>query len=493
MDPSTIAQIVTWTLTIAIVSGAIIADTQRNPMGHPKNFTKYRTLNWCLIGFSYALSYMGRYNINVLSGYSQLEQDFGVNDLGIVITVGFWAYAVFVVMNGFIVDRIGAKKGIMIGTSGSGMMNVVMGAYIYGAQKTNFTGTKFVVVLSILYAINNFFQTFSTSSICKAGVNWYHISERGFFSGIFGVVISFGFFLSFQVNGLILDVLPTPFLFYIPAITLFIMFFLDWMVTSAIPEHKFTADELFTLRGDDPQIRDARPPFREVIKPILSQKIFYFLGACEILIGWFRDGILSWYPSYFNSLGDDTNSIPYILAANGVTIGGMFGSLLAGVISDLFCNAQRQPVALFNTCGVFVMQFIFVFVYQNDYAGSVMIGLISIFFSGVHGIITSTCAMDFAGHGATGTASGLLDGIQKIGSGLTGAPMGAIIDKWGYQGWIISMMPASGICAILFTIILKVRSAEHLAMDGKSENKKLLSDDIHEDIDVKKGDVEELV
>lgn len=71
-----------------------------------------------------------------------------------------------------------------------------------------------------MYGVNNFFQTFCTSAICKVGVNWYNIKERGFFSGIFGVIISFGFFLALNVNGEIVNVLPWEWVFFIPAIML---------------------------------------------------------------------------------------------------------------------------------------------------------------------------------------------------------------------------------------------------------------------------------
>ena len=64
VSDQTIANIVSWILCIGLVIGAIILDMSRNPLKHSKTFHNYRTLNWVIVGLSYASLYMGRYNIS---------------------------------------------------------------------------------------------------------------------------------------------------------------------------------------------------------------------------------------------------------------------------------------------------------------------------------------------------------------------------------------------------------------------------------------------
>lgn len=159
-----------WIAVIVLVMGACLLDlTLYSPF--PRQFRNRRFLNWFTVGFTYALSYFGRYNINVLNVKSIHEElEVTNSQFGWVITIGFWIYALFVFINGIVVDRIGARAGVLYGVIGSGVMNLVMGFYVqHYLQK----GTSGIVWLCILFGINNYWQTFSTSAIVKFG-GMYH-------------------------------------------------------------------------------------------------------------------------------------------------------------------------------------------------------------------------------------------------------------------------------------------------------------------------------
>ena len=126
--------------------------------------------------------------------------------------------------------------------------------------------------------------------------------------------------------------------------------------------------------------------------------------------------LFSRYVSYLTDYwGVPSNGAEFAIASAGITLGGMFGSLLAGIVSDTVFFSRRQPVAfmgMFGLTGVLLM----IRFSSTVWMGACAIGLSAFFFSSAHGIVTSTCAMDFAGAEATGTAVGLLDGVQKVGS-----------------------------------------------------------------------------
>lgn len=159
----------------------------------------------------------------------------------------------------------------------------------------------------------------------------------------------------------------------------------------------------------------------------------------------------------------DNLSNIYAIASAGITLGGMFGALTAGIASDLIFHSRRPPVAFIALVGfsVCILLCYFVYIWSDiSWLAALLIGGASFFFSSVHGIITSTCAMDFAGSKATGTAVGLLDGVQKFGSSLTGFVMGVLIDKkpnFHFDHWLLSLLPGSLVGASLVLFIIHKR------------------------------------
>jgi hypothetical protein len=99
--------IVSWiskSVIIGIVIIACILDLLHNrkpPNKYQFKFIVKRFLNWISIGLLYAVSYMGRYNINILNtSYVHFMLGVSISEYGIIITGGFIVYAVFVVING---------------------------------------------------------------------------------------------------------------------------------------------------------------------------------------------------------------------------------------------------------------------------------------------------------------------------------------------------------------------------------------------------------
>lgn len=150
----------------------------------------------------------------------------------------------------------------------------------------------------------------------------------------------------------------------------------------------------------------------------------------------------------------------------------MFGSLSAGILSDAVFGHRRPPVA-------FVYYIILTFTYvamiwcNTGWSFAFLVAVAAVWLNGLNGLITSTCAMDFAGSAATGTAVGLLDGVQKIGSSMTGSLMGLILDsqtlsysqassasfeplitRKNYEHWVESLIPAALLATILLLCII---------------------------------------
>src|SRR5512137_1517176 len=104
---------------------------------HSAAFRRRRAINWFPLGLTYAFLYMARYNLTVSK--NALGSLMTKEDFGIIFAVGTWVYALSFLINGPLTDKIGGKKAILIGASGSALMNIIMGIIVYGILALGWT------------------------------------------------------------------------------------------------------------------------------------------------------------------------------------------------------------------------------------------------------------------------------------------------------------------------------------------------------------------
>ncbi|HNT28796.1 MAG TPA: hypothetical protein PKH10_11545, partial [bacterium] len=96
---------------------------------HSTAFRRRRFLNWFPLGLAYALLYMGRYNLTVSK--NALGDLMTKADFGDIFGIGAVVYAFSFLINGPLVDRIGGKRGMLVGVAGAAFANLLMGFYLW--------------------------------------------------------------------------------------------------------------------------------------------------------------------------------------------------------------------------------------------------------------------------------------------------------------------------------------------------------------------------
>ena len=114
-----------------------------------------------------------------------------------------------------------------------------------------FVGENFVLVYSVLYGLNMYFQSFGAVAVVKCNAPWFHVRERGVFGAIFGILISLGIYFAFDIVYKIVNNLGVVAVFMVPAIMLAIFWVADFFMVQNSPgeaglEDFDTADRLAT-------------------------------------------------------------------------------------------------------------------------------------------------------------------------------------------------------------------------------------------------------
>ena len=408
-----------------------------NPLGHSKEYRRRRFMNWFPLGLTYATFYMGRYNLNVAS--SDIMRTFALSkaEFGTIATAGFWTYALSVILNGPLADRFGGKRAIIFGGFGAAAFNLVIGGLFLGGWQT-----KIIVGMSLLYAANQYFQSFGALSVVKVNAPWFHVKERGVFGGIFGIMISSGYFLAMGFGGWILAHFGWKWVFIVPSALILIMVLVDALLVRDRPEQagfpKVNTDDATSHIGDEVKIG-----FFYVLKRAFANPVILTLMIAEFCTGFVRQGLMLWFTPFLKEVHQIApGSGLHQVASLGVTVGGILGGLLCGFLSDRLFQSRRPPVAFIFYLG----QIGSLLVLENARApwlAAFLVGFSCMWIFGVHGMLSGTASMDFGGTKGAATVAGLLDGVQYLASGLTGFGLGYFLDKFGWGVWTYLLIPFS--------------------------------------------------
>jgi sugar phosphate permease len=353
------------------------------------------------MGLTYALLYMGRYNLTVAK--TSLGDLMTKEDFGVIFGVGTVTYAIAFLINGPLIDRLGGRRGILLASGGAAIANFGLGAYlmhVLGSADPNQEPLR--LVFCLLYAVNMYFQSFGAVSIVKVNAHWFHVRERGGFSGIFGTMISSGIFLAFTVNGWILDSVSAAWpgeqlqwiVFFVPAALLATFFLIELVLLRDRPALAGHQD-FDTGDASSGDTSEAPVPALRLLKRILTHPIILTVAFIEFCTGVLRNGVMHWFPIYAKEVwvlpqdhllvngswehawligacfgvaaiswiiasrarggrrgflvvfGALAALAPFVQAGWGglLFVAGVIGGNVAGWVSDLFFQSRRAPTA----------------------------------------------------------------------------------------------------------------------------------------------------
>ncbi len=419
-------------------------------MGHSDAFLRRRVFNWLPVGLSYAMLYMGRYNLNATVGTLFTKLEFS-NIYGI----GALVYGLSFIINGPITDRLGGRNTILLSTVGASLANAVLGFTI--ARHTG-TGAALVPMATIVYAVNMYFQSFGAVAIVKVNSSWFHLKERGTFGGIFGILIALGLYFAYDLAPQIGRTFGLAWGFYVPAILLAGFAIVDALVVRDTPGEAGHRD--FAL-GDATEEGPRLSPMH-VAARMLSNPALLTIIAIEFCSGYLRNGVLQYYKPFANELGRKSD---FVLLHWGLLncMAGIMGSMVAGVISDRVFGSRRGPVAAV-LYGVMCVGTLLMFPTLSFALVGPVVVMMTLAIIGVHGMLSGTASMDFGGSKNTGIAVGIIDGFVYFGTATVAFVMGRILprdasahDVANWWVWPAAMLPVAVVGLLLSARIWNAR------------------------------------
>ena len=427
---------------------------------HSPEFKARRTQNWLVLGLTYAAMYMARYNFPLANKALSDAYGWDTEQIGRIIGTATLIYGVSALLNGPLADRIGGRRAMLIGSCGAFLFNLVFGLGAYLGVLG--TGALLLTYCASAWTLNMYFQSYSALSLIKVNAGWFHVSERGIFSAIFGSMIQGGRFLVFLLLATpFVIALPWQWRFFIPAGIVALMSLFTFLVVQDSPKEAGLGDF-------DPQ--DATSGDTEaitipyVIRKVFTSPVTLTIAVAEFCTGFVRQGFEQWFPRYMQEVQHLGLDSP-VFQRNALVIvaAGIAGAFVAGYASDRLFDHRRPPVAFI---GYALQMASLAVVWRAPSLTAVVVAFIvnSLAISMVHSMLSGTASMDFGGKRAAATAAGLFDGMQYVGGSFAAYGIGWLIKQVGWVSWGPSMIGFSAAGAVLMLFLWNARPKPHAAL-----------------------------
>jgi OPA family glycerol-3-phosphate transporter-like MFS transporter len=420
---------------------------------HSPEFRTRRTQNWLVLGLTYAAMYMARYNFPLANKALSDAYGWDKAQVGAIISTATLVYGVSALFNGPIADRFGGRRAMLVGACGAFVFNLLfgLGAYLHVLG----TGPLLLGYFTTMWTLNMYFQSYSALALIKVNSGWFHVSERGVFSAIFGSMIQSGRFLVFLLLATpFVIALPWQWRFFIPAGIVALMAIITFRVVRDTPTDAGLApfDPQDATSGDTEKVT-----LGYVARKVFTNPIAITIAVAEFCTGLVRQGFEQWFPRYMQEVQHlDLANPVFQKNALAVVGAGIIGAFVAGYLSDRVFGHRRPPVAFIG----YALQIASLYVvWKSPSLEAVIIAFIvnSLAISMVHSMLSGTASMDFGGQRAAATAAGMFDGMQYVGGSFVGFGMGWLLEHKGWGAWGPSMIGFSALGAVLMLVLWNAR------------------------------------
>ena len=406
--------------------------TQESPI----KLKNWRIRIFSTVWITYMIYYIGRVNLGIAKPLMMAEFTISATIFGAIGSAFFYAYAFGQFFNGFLGDKLGARRMVTLGIIVSSAINIIIGGL-----------GQIVWVLGILWGLNGFFQAMGWAPSVKTIANWFPPKQRGKWSGRLGTSYMIGGALAWVIAILITVTfgLSWRFAFIIPGIILLLIGIFNYFSIRNAPEDVGfpTIEEESngkTQKGDTKG--DEYLGFKYTLKAIFSNKTVLFAAFGLFCLNMVRYGITEWLPTlfYFESSYQLT-----LWKTIAFPVGGAIGALTCTMISDKFLKRRRMPLISILFGLLALTLYIYSLLPPVDLiAGIPMLALIGFLTFGPHVLLVSTIPMEFGTRKAASSVTGFIDGWGYIGAAISTQVVGIILDKstmeMAYLFWILAAL-----------------------------------------------------
>lgn len=376
---------------------------------------------------------------------------FDKTDLGILGSVLYISYGLSKFASGVISDQSNPRYFMAFGLIITGITNILFGL------------SSSLLLFALFWGLNGWFQGWGWPPCARLLTHWYSKSERGTWWSVWSTSHNVGGFLIPILAGACAEYFGWRYAMFVPGVICVVMgFFLinrlrDTPQSLGLPPiEKFRND--YAVSQKEAVKAEKELTTKEILFDyVLTNKWVWMLAIASFFVYVVRMAINDWSALYLI----ETKNYSMIKANACVSlfeIGGLFGMLIAGWLSDKLHSGRRGPMnVLFSLGMVASVVLLWRFPEFGAWMDSVALFSIGFFLFGPQMLI-GLAAAELSHKKAAGTASGFAGWFAYFGAAAAGYPLGKIAQDHGWQGYFVILTACGLITVLLFLPMWKAQA-----------------------------------
>lgn len=420
-------------------------------------YWRIRTFYAMYIG--YALFYLSRKSFTFAMPALQSTLGMTKIELGMIASILSLSYGISKFLSGILGDKSNPRYMMAIGLILTGIVNILFGL------------SSSWWLFAIFWGLNGWFQGWGWPGCTKLLTHWYSQSERGRWWSIWNTSHNVGGALIPLIVALCAQYLGWRSAMFVPGLIcilggVFLMNRLrDTPQSLGLPAIEHYKKDFPTSSSHHPEKTELS--VKEILwNYVLSNGYIWILSISYLFIYIVRTAINDWSMLYLT----EVKAYSLIIAGSCVIwfeVGGFFGNLVAGWVSDKIFKGKRNPINVLFTAGVFgTLLFFSMTKVSTPLLDSLFLFFFGFFIFGPQMMIGLACA-ELAHKKAAATATGFAGFFAYcLGAVLAGAPLGAIIKNYGWDNFFLTLFVC---CLIPLFMMLSLWNVKVHPKYSKSE------------------------
>lgn len=392
----------------------------------------------------YALFYFTRKSYTFAMPALIADLGFDKAELGFLGSFLSISYGLSKFLSGVISDKSSLRYFMGFGLILTGVFNIFFGL------------SSSIMMFAFFLVLNGLFQGWGSPPCAKLLTSWYSQKERGRWWGVWNTSHNIGGAIIPLLSAFAIQAFGWRFAMHLPGVlAILIGIFLINRLRDTPKSVGLPSIERF--RNDYPEGKDKDEYDKEknlspkeiLVEHVLKNRFIWVLAISFFFVYVIRTAINDWIQLYLM----EEKGYTLMLAGSCVfwfEIGGIFGSLTAGSLSDTVFKGRRGPVNVLFSLGIIATLFS---LWLVPSISLVMVSIVMFFFGFfIFGpqMLIGMAAAELADKEAAGTATGFAGLFAYTGAACAGWPVGRITQDYGWQGFFLLL----SICAAIAVLLL---------------------------------------